>query len=291
MSGHRLLVFARKPAPIQVTAWGEPTGTGLKAMDYLLADPVLVPADERKLFAERIFDIPNFLGYWVPDLLPEPSALPALTRGYVTFGSFNRAPKIQDAVLRHWAEVLRALPGSRLVIKGYQALTDGVEQRRIHGVLGGEGIASDRVMLLGRRARTDHFADYREIDIALDPFPHGGGMTTLDALWMGVPVVTWPGRTLSSRLAAASLTALGLGDFIASDLDAYVALAVAKAADLDALARLRGTLRQRLAASAVGNSERYARAVENAYREMWRRWCASHDDALADRRAEEPTQH
>ena len=117
MGGHRLLVFARKPAPIQVTAWGEPTGTGLKAMDYLLADPVLVPASERALLAERVFDLPNFLGYWVPDPLPEPVALPAIANGYVTFGSFNRLAKIQDPVLRSWATVLRGLPNARLVLK------------------------------------------------------------------------------------------------------------------------------------------------------------------------------
>ena len=274
MSGHRLLVFARKPAPIQVTAWGEPTGTGLEAMDYLLADPVLVPEGERKLLAERVFDLPNFLGYWTPDPLPEPSTLPALTRGYLTFGSFNRAAKIQDAVLRGWAAILHALPAARLVIKGYQALSDGRERARIDAVLCAESIDPGRATLLGRRDRAGHFADYREIDIALDPFPHGGGMTTLDALWMGVPVVTWAGGTISSRLAAASLAALGLRGFIAPDLEGYVKLAVAQAGDLEALAGLRAGLRPLMAGSAIGDPRRYARAVEAAYREMWRRWCA-----------------
>ncbi len=274
MSGHRLLVFARKPAPIQVTAWGEPTGTGLKAMDYLFADPVLVPERERALLAERVIDLPGFLGYWTPDPLPEPSGLPALARGYVTFGSFNRAAKVQDPVLRSWAAILRALPSARLVIKGYQDLADGGERSRIDAVLGQEGIAAERMLLRDRRERSGHFADYQEIDIALDPFPHGGGMTTLDALWMGVPVVTFTGRTISSRLAAASLTALELTDFIAADRDAYVALAIAKAGDLAALARLRATLRARLAASAIGDPKRYAQAVEAAYRAIWRRWCA-----------------
>jgi predicted O-linked N-acetylglucosamine transferase (SPINDLY family) len=286
MSGHRLLVFARKPAPIQVTAWGEPTGTGLAAMDYLLADPVLVPERERALLAERVFDLPGVLGYWTPDPLPEPAGLPALARGYVTFGSFNRAAKIQDPVLRRWAAILRALPSARLVIKGYQDLADGRERDRIMAVLDQEGIgprigpgiasgiAAERVTLRDRSGRMGHFADYQAIDIALDPFPHGGGMTTLDALWMGVPVVTFAGRTISSRLAAASLTALALEDFIAPDLEAYVALAVAKAADLPALARLRATLRARMAGAAIGDPKRYAQAVEAAYREIWRRWCA-----------------
>ena len=274
MGGHRLLVFARKPAPIQVTAWGEPTGTGLKAMDYLLADPVLVPASERALLAERVFDLPNFLGYWVPDPLPEPVALPAIANGYVTFGSFNRPEKIQDPVLRNWAAILRGLPNARLVLKWARHAEPG-RGARILGIFEEEGVGPERVTLLGNSDRADHFAAYQRIDIALDPFPHGGGMTTLDALWMGVPVVTWSGHTISSRLAAASLTALGLTDFIASDLENYVSLAVAKAADFDALARLRASLRGRVAGSVIGDPIRYTRAVEAAYREMWQRWCRS----------------
>lgn len=275
MGGHRLLVFARKPAPVQVTGWGEPTGTGLKTMDYLLADPVLVPESERPLLAEKVFDLPNFLGYWRPDTLPEPNPLPAKSRGYVTFGSFNRLPKIQDHTLRRWAAILRALPTARLMLKADQAMAGSSERQRLDRILADEGIATERVTVFGRTDRANHFTAYHEIDVALDPSPHGGGMTTLDALWMGVPVITAPGATISSRLAAASLTALGLAEFIAPDPDAYVRRAVAVADDLDAIARLRASLRGRMSASAIGDPARYARAVEAAYREMWRRWCAS----------------
>jgi protein O-GlcNAc transferase len=281
MSGNRLLVFARKPAPIQVSAWGEPTGTGLTTMDYLLADLLLVPAAERPLLAEEVSDLPNFLGYWTPDALPEPSALPAIANGYVTFGSFNRLAKIGDPVLRRWAKILRALPKARLVIKADQLLGDGSRRARIEAVLGEESVDGGRVTLIGRVARADHFAAYRGIDLALDPFPHGGGMTTLDALWMGVPVVTCPGQTISSRLAAASLRALGLTDWIAADPDAYVALAIAKASELDGLARLRAGLRGRMADSVVGDPRRYTREVEAAYRGMWRRWCAGATEGAA----------
>lgn len=274
MGGHRLLVFARKPAPIQVTAWGEPTGTGLKTMDYLFADPVLVPASERSLLAEQMFDLPNFLGYWAPDPLPEPVTLPAIANGYVTFGSFNRLAKIQEPVLRSWAAILHATPGARLIIKGDQSPGELSQRARITALFCEEGIVPDRVTLLGASDRAGHFSAYEKVDVALDPFPHGGGMTTLDALWMGLPVVTWSGRTISSRLAAASLTALGLNDFIAPDLDSYVKLAVAKANDVASLARLRGTLRGRVAGSIIGDPAQYAGAVEAAYREMWRRWCA-----------------
>jgi predicted O-linked N-acetylglucosamine transferase (SPINDLY family) len=274
MSGHRLLAFARKPAPIQVTAWGEPTGTGLKTMDYLLSDPVLVPAGERRLLAEKVVDLPNFLGFWAPEPLPEPAPLPALTRGYVTFGSFNRLDKIQDRVAHAWAKILNRLPTARIVLKN-RRFGDAPQRDRITALFVENGVAPQRIELLAAATRVDHFSAYRGVDLALDTFPHGGGMTTLDALWMGVPVVTWPGHSISSRLAAASLTAAGLTDFVAPDLESYVELAVAKATDLPALVDLRETLRARVAGYAFGNPARYARAVEAAFREMWQRWCAS----------------
>jgi protein O-GlcNAc transferase len=275
MRGHRLLAFARKPAPIQVTGWGEPTGTGLAAMDYLFADPVLVPPAERGLLAEKVVDLPNFLGYWVPDPIPEPRALPALDRGYVTLGSFSRFDKIQEPVLIGWARIMNALAGSRLVLKEGRACVDPSQRERITSVLGANGIDAERVTFLGSLNRVGHFEAYHAIDLALDPFPHGGGMTTIDALWMGVPVVTFSGHTISSRLASATLSAAGLTDFIAPDLDGYVDLAVNMMSDLAALARLRATLRGRVASSAFGDPARYARAVEAAYRTMWQRWCAA----------------
>jgi protein O-GlcNAc transferase len=273
MSGHRLLVFARKPAPIQVTAWGEPTGTGLNTMDYLLADPILVPAAERELLAEKVVELPNFLGFWTPEPLPAVSPLPALSRGYFTFGSFNRLDKIQDPVVRTWAKILNALPNSRILLKN-RRFGDPTQRGRIMDLFAVDGVAPERVEFLPAATRVDHFSAYHMVDIALDTFPHGGGMTTLDALWMGVPVVTSPGRTISSRLAAASLSAAGLTDFIAPDLDGYVDLAVAKASNLPALATLRAGLRERLEGCAFGDPERYARAVEARYREIWQRWCA-----------------
>ena len=270
MKGNRLRAFALKPAPIQVTAWGEPTGTGLKAIDYLFADPVVVPMSERALLAEHVADLPNFIGFWSSDALPNPGPLPAIERGYVTFGSFNRLAKIIDPVLRLWSALLRAVPNARLVLKDRL-----LEHQRdtIMGVLAEEGISADRVTLHGHGGRAAHFAAYRDVDIALDPFPHGGGMTTLDALWMGVPVVTAPGRIISSRVAAATLTAAGLTDFIATDHQHYVELAVNKVNDLAYLAQLRSALRDRIAATEFGDPVRYARAVERHYRSMWQTWC------------------
>ena len=149
----------------------------------------------------------------------------------------------------------------------------------ITGALAEQGISADRVTLLGPVSRKAHFSAYGDIDIALDPFPHGGGMTTLEALWMGVPVVTAPSGIISSRLAAATLTAAQLTDFIATDHRHYVELAVKKASDLSSLADLRSRLRDRLANTEFGNTLRYARAVEKQYRAMWQTWCRSRDAA------------
>jgi predicted O-linked N-acetylglucosamine transferase (SPINDLY family) len=145
----------------------------------------------------------------------------------------------------------------------------------ILGVLAQEGISDNRVTLLSHVDRAKHFAAYHELDIALDPFPHGGGMTTLEALWMGVPVVTAPGHTISSRIAAATLAAAGLTDFIATDQRSYVELAASKANNLAALAQLRAVLRKRIASLEFGDPVRYTRAVERHFRAMWRTWCAS----------------
>lgn len=272
MAGNRLAVFGQKPAPVQVTGWGEPTGTGLPAMDYLLADPVLVSPHMRTLLREEVIDLPCFLCFWTPELLPEPGPLPALSAGHVTFGSFNRPAKLSDPVLRLWARILRALPSSRLVLKS-SSLNDGAHRARIHAILGNEGISGDRLTILGDSPRAEHMEAYRLIDVALDPFPHSGGMTTLDAMAMGVPVIACPGPTISSRLASACITTLGLTDWVAADHDEYVAMAIRKAADLDNLQRLRQSLRTMLNQSPLGDDKSYALAVENAYRAMWRRRC------------------
>ncbi|HEV2263658.1 MAG TPA: tetratricopeptide repeat protein [Stellaceae bacterium] len=274
MSSHRLLAFARKPAPIQITAWGEPTGTGLTTMDYLFADPVLIPPTERSLFAEKIIDLPGALGYWTPEKLPAPGSLPARANGFVTFGSFNRRAKVTPSVLNDWSAILRALPDARLVLKAKQ-FGDPAEQASLRGEFASAGMPVERVTFLGQTGRAEHFAAYRTLDLALDPFPHGGGMTTLDTLAMGVPVITRTSRTIPSRLAASCLTALNLTQFIAADTAAYVATAVAAARDLAALERLRAELPVRLAHSSIGDARRYAAAVEDAYRAAWRRYCAA----------------
>ncbi|MGE3781197.1 MAG: tetratricopeptide repeat protein [Alphaproteobacteria bacterium] len=281
MAGNRLLVFARKPAPVQVTAWGEVTGTGLKAVDYLLASPVLIPESDRGLFTERVIDLPNFSGYWSPDLLPDVGPLPAIGQGYVTFGSFSRLPKIVDPTIRCWAEILRKLPRARLVLK-HPHLAETAFRARIATAFESYGVSPAALLFLGGTDRQTHFSCYNMIDIALDTFPHSGGMTTLDAVWMGVPVISWPGKSVSSRWAATTLVPLGLSEFLADSEEDYVELAVAKAADTESLAQLRANLRARMAASEFGDGPRFCRAVEASYVEMWSRWCRDHSSRGAN---------
>ena len=272
MKGNRLLVFARKPAPLQITAWGEPTGTGLAAMDCLLADPVLVPAAERPLFAERVVDLPCFLTAWSPEPLPDPEAPDAA--GPVRFGSFNRVAKLTDATLALWARLLAAQPAASLTLKD-SGLSHPEQQEALLARFAAVGGDVTRVVLRGGSSREAHFEAYRGIDVALDPLPHGGGMTTLDALAMGTPVLTLRGAAPSSRLAAAVLSSRGLEDWIAADADDYLARAAAMAADLPALRTGRRALRDRLAASPAGDPVAYTQAVEGAYLEEWRRICGA----------------
>jgi predicted O-linked N-acetylglucosamine transferase (SPINDLY family) len=227
---------------------------------------------DRSLFSERVIDLPNFTGFWSPDSLPDVGPLPALTQGHITFGSFNRLAKIGEPTIRCWAAILRRLPEARLILKHAQ-LADPAQRMRIATAFQAEGVSPAVLTFLGGTDRQTHFASYNAIDIALDPFPHGGGMTTLDALWMGVPVVTWPGKSVSSRWAATSIVPLGLTDFVADSPEDYVEIAIAKASNLESLSQLRSSLRTRVATSEFGDGPRYCRTVEAAYLEMWQRWC------------------
>ncbi|MEO5374860.1 MAG: tetratricopeptide repeat protein [Alphaproteobacteria bacterium] len=271
-NGNRLRVFARKPAPIQVTAWGHAHGTGLPTIDAFFADPVYVAPGDRHLFAETVVDLPCFFPFGPPENVPPVTPLPAASSGYVTFGCFNRLTKVTEAVLAVWAEALRRVSGSRLVLKDLQ-LNDAGQRARVLETLAGHGIGGERVDLIGFTPRAEHLAAFARVDIALDPFPQNGGVSTLEAMWMGVPTVTLLGRTPPGRSGAAICKAITLDDFIAATPEAYVDIATRQAADLAGLARLRAGLRQRLADSPLGNPPLYARAVEAAYRTLWRQWC------------------
>ena len=272
-AGHRLAVFARKPAPIAVSAWGSGSGTGLPTIDYLFADPVSTPAEVRHHYAERIHDLPCLITLEAPPAEPRRAEPPCLANGYVTFGIFNRVEKISDNTTRVWSHILSAAPEARLMIKHF-ALDQPAVARDVIGRFAAHGIAPERITCLGRTTRDEHLAAYGMVDICLDPFPHNGGVSTWEPLHMGVPVVSKLGNSSVGRAGAAILSSIGLADWIAEDEATYVALALKHAATPEYLRQLRRELPERIANSASGNTERYTRAVEDAYRDFWREYCA-----------------
>jgi predicted O-linked N-acetylglucosamine transferase (SPINDLY family) len=270
--GNRLLTFARKPAPVQVTAWGYCTGTGLDAIDAYFSDPVIVPPEDERFYSEKVVHLPNVLSYTVPPVLPPIPPLPVLEKGTITFGSYNRAVKITATVLDTWARIMHAVPGSRLLLK--PTVEDAPATReRLLGPLVRNGIDLDRIEILGKNPHYEHIASFGKIDFQIDTFPHGGGITTLEGLLMGVPCVTLLGDRVAGRTSASFVTALGLGDLVTRTTDEYVDVAVRLANDLGRLTHERATLRDRLLASPIGDARKYTQAVEVAYRELWRAWC------------------
>jgi len=271
-SGNRLTVFARKPAPIQVSAIGHVTGTGMPVMDYLLADATVIPAEVRYLFAEKIHDLPCCI-----TIAPRPdipvSPLPMSRNGYVTFGVFNRIDKISDPALVLWSRLMQALPDSRIIVKNVAIdeplLRDGLIAR-----FASHGIAADRLRCVGATTRLEHLDMFAEIDMSLDPFPQNGGISTWESLQMGVPVITRLGNSAASRIGGAIVRAAGLNDWVTDDDEGYVAIARKFASNPDALATIRADLPAMVANSEAGNCERYTRLVEKGYRRFWRDYCA-----------------
>ncbi len=274
-SGNRLLVFARKPAPVQATYLGSLTTTGLTTIDYRLTDHFLSPPDSSEWFSEELIRLPGcFVCYRPPEGAPPVAPLPASSRGEITFGSFNNLRKLTPEVVALWCRILHALPGSRLILKD-RTLADPSQQARCRGAFAEHGIAADRVELLPRTSAAEYLAEYGRVDIGLDPFPYNGCTTTCDAMWMGVPVVTLAGVMSYGRFGVSLLSNLGLTHLIAATPDAYVRIAVESAKKRKTLAALRAELRPRMAASLLCDAKTFAQGVEQAYRDMWRRWCRS----------------
>jgi len=276
LAGHtarnRLLVFARKPASIQITWIGYEGTTGLAAMDYILADRCAIPEGVEKYYREKVLRLPEvYVCYAPPADAPAVGPLPALTRGQVTFGSFNNLAKINPQVVAAWAEILRRVPEARLVLK-YRGLNDAGTRCRYTELFAAQGIESARLELLAWSAYAEMLAEYQRIDIALDPFPFSGGVTTCEALWMGIPVITWPGETFAGRHSLSHLSNIGLTETIARDLDEYVKLAAALAGDLSRLARIRAGLREQVASSPLCDGERFAANLMSLLRAVWSQW-------------------
>jgi protein O-GlcNAc transferase len=271
--GNRLLVFARKPAPVQIT-WLDYEGTtGLAAIDYLLADRYEVPPAAEGWYCEHVLRMPDdFVCYDPPAAAPPVGPLPARENGRVTLASFNLPTKINGRVVDLWAEILRRLPEARLCLK-YRGLDDPAATARFHRQFAERGIAPQRVLLEGWSPYAEFLARYQQVDIALDTFPYSGGLTTCEALWMGVPVITWPGETFASRHGLSHLTNVGLTELIAGSAVEYVELAVRLAQDLSRLAALRAGLRQQVAASPLCDGKRFAANLLHLLRGVWRDWC------------------
>ncbi len=257
-AGNRLLVFARKPAPVQVEWAGYAGSSGLAAVDYLLADRYQVEAGGEANYPGKVLRLPDgYVCFDAPADAPEVGPLPALAEGHVTFGSFNNPAKITPCVVAAWAEILRRVPGARLVLK-YKGLDRGETRRHFEGLFLAGGVAPDRLEILGWSPRARMLAEYNRLDLALDPFPYSGGITTCEALWMGLPVITCPGRTFAGRHALSHLTNVGMTATVAWNLAEYVELAVQLAHDLPRLAKWRAELRGQVARSPLCDGPRFA---------------------------------
>lgn len=279
LAGHtahnRLLAFARRPAPIQITWLGYVGTTGLEAMDYLLADACEVPAEAERYACERVLRMPDaYVCFDPPGAAPEPGPLPGLAQGRLTFGCFNRAAKISAEIAAAWGEILRRAAGARLLIKSF-AVEAASAQDYLRRLLDAQGVPLDRVDFEGGASHEELLASYNRIDVALDTFPYSGGLTTCEALWMGVPVVTVPGATFAGRHSLTHLTAAGLTETIAPDLPGYVDLAVRLGADLPRLAELRAGLREQVARSPLCDGPRFAAHLSEVLLSAWRHWLQS----------------
>jgi predicted O-linked N-acetylglucosamine transferase (SPINDLY family) len=317
---NRLLALAMRPAPVQAVGGGVMGTTGVDAVDYFLADRVEIPPGFEKFYSEAVVRLPHDnVCYAPPEHAPPVAPLPAraeegphkslssfprkresslsmdlrlrggdgselireFPKTFVTFGCFNAAAKVTPETVALWARVLAAVPDSRLLLKSF-AYADAGARARFLRLFAEAGVPESRVTLEGPSPHAELLAAYGRVDIALDPMPYSGGLTTLESLWMGVPVVSLPGETFASRHSASHLTNAGLPELVAATADDYVAIARRLASDLDSLETLRAGLRARLAASPVCDGAAYARGLEAAYREMWRRWCAGERPSAMD---------
>lgn len=286
LAGHtarnRLLAFAAKPAPVQVSFLGYPNTTGLSSIDYRLTDAITDPPGEPRAHSESLVHLPSSFCCYAPvDFDITPKSLPADRRGAITFGSLHNLAKLNRHVIAAWSAVLRSVPRSRLLIARTTLSASAGE--RLLAEFAQLGVAGARVEL--RRLPTTpggHLQAYHDIDIILDTFPWSGHTTTCEALWMGVPVLTLRGDRHAARMGASLMTHLGLNDWIAASATEYVDMAAPLAADLPRLRELRATLRPRLLSSPICDGPRFAAAVEAAFRAMWQRWCDGRDSSGLD---------
>ncbi|MEO8444864.1 MAG: tetratricopeptide repeat protein [Gammaproteobacteria bacterium] len=286
LAGHagsfHAVMLGYKPAPVQVTYLGYPDTTGIEAVDYRITDWISDPPGAEAWHTEKLVRLPGgFLCFRPPETLPAIGPPPGIANGYVTFGSFNREFKVSQQILDLWCQILRAVPGSRMLMKSIAGSDPATREFQL-GEFERRGIDRERVELVGFIAsQAEHLGMYRKIDVALDTFPYHGTTTTLDSVLMGVPVVTLSGQTHASRVGASLLTQMGIPEFIARTEDEYVAKAVELASSLDRVAALHGALRQKLLASGLCDGPGFVRTFEYALRGMWLHWCESQGVGLS----------
>jgi len=281
LTGHtannRILLFARKPAPVQVTWIGYPATTGLSTIDYKIVDRYTDPPGMTEQFhTEKLIRLPeSFLCYLPETDCPEVGELPALTTGYVTFGSFNAFAKLSPEVLKSWINILKAVPNAHLLIKS-KSLSDRMVRDYVIDIFNKEGIDRKRIEVLSWVSTSiEHLKTYNKIDIGLDTFPYNGTTTTCEAMWMGLPVITLAGNTHASRVGVSLLSNVGLIELIAKTNEEYVEIAVNLARDTMRLQLLRERLRDMMINSPLTDAKRFTINLEKCYREIWETWCKS----------------
>ncbi|MBW9107934.1 tetratricopeptide repeat protein [Paraburkholderia phenoliruptrix] len=276
LSGHtahtRIVALAQKPAPVQASWIGYPGTTGMAAFDYYIADRFVAPIDEfTEQFTEKLALLPSSTAYMPPPNCPPVNGLPALHKGYITYGSFNRLNKLSTEVIALWSTILRAQPTSRMVIG---AIGSKLDEETYLEWFRNEGIDTSRLTFCPRTTLPVYMQQHHHVDLCLDTFPYVGSTTTLNALWMGVPTVTMPGTSMPSRCGAGWLEQVGLHDFVARDKDEFVKKSIELTRDLDALSALRIGMRERCLGSVPFHPEKVAGGLSIALRTMWQRWCA-----------------
>jgi protein O-GlcNAc transferase len=279
LAGHtgqnRMMLFARKPAPVQVSWLGYPNTTGLPTIDYRIVDNHTDPPGlTDPFYTEKLIRLPeSFLCYRPDKDSPAVGDLPALKYGHITFGSFNYFPKISPVTVAVWSAILQAVPGSRLIMKS-RNFSDRTTCRSALESFVRHGVSAERVELMSiKLSFMEHLDTYNRIDIGLDTFPYNGTTTTCEAMWMGVPVIALAGNTHASRVGTSLLTNIGLSEFVARNDKEYLSIAVNLAADLKKLGDLRRSLRDRMLRSALCDAERFVLNLENGYRTIWEQWC------------------
>jgi protein O-GlcNAc transferase len=272
----RMAACCNRLAPVQIKWVGSQNhSTGIPEMDLFISDRWETPPGFEALYSERLLRLPDgYVCYSPPPHAPDVVALPALSNGHITFGCFNNLAKMTPRIIAAWSTILDRIPDARLILKTYQ-FGDRPTADRILASFASHGIESDRIELRGASCHREFMGQYGDVDMVLDPFPYSGGLTTCEALWMGVPTITLAGEIFASRHSTSHLSNVGLADWVTETAEDYVAMAVARAGDIPALAKLRAGLRERVRRSPLCDAPRFGRNLGAALRHTWREWCAA----------------